>query len=160
MMMTEFRPLRRFRQAAAEEECLNILQTAQRGVLSVIGENGYPYGLPINFIFYQGKIYFHCAKEGHKLDAIRKNDKVCFTVLSEPERKEGEWWYCFTSVIVFGHIQIVEDPAVAGTMLRSLGAKYFPAGYDIESDLQKNGPQALILALTPDHISGKHVREK
>jgi nitroimidazol reductase NimA-like FMN-containing flavoprotein (pyridoxamine 5'-phosphate oxidase superfamily) len=158
--MTDFRPLRRFRQAATEEECLRILRVAQRGVLSVIGEEGYPYGLPINFIFDQEKIYFHCAKEGHKLDAIRKNDKVCFTVLSEPEKKEGEWWYCFTSVIVFGHIQVVDNPAIAGTMLRFLGAKYFPTGYDIESDLQKNGPKALVLELIPDHISGKHVREK
>ena len=157
---TVFRPLRRFKQAATEEECRALLQTAPRGILAVIGENGYPYGLPLNFIYREGKLYFHCAKEGHKVDAIRMNDKVCFTVLSEPVRNEGEWWYCLTSVVVFGHIREVTDPAEAFPLLRTLGAKYFPAGYDLEEDMRKNGPRALILELTPDHISGKHVREK
>ena len=158
--MDHFRPLRRFKQAASEEECLALLRSAPRGILSVIGENGYPYGLPINFIFEQGKIYFHCAKEGHKLDAIRAHDKVCFTVLSAPVRNEGEWWYCICSVIVFGRIREVADPAETEGILRALGAKYFPEGYDIETDLRRNGPQALILELTIDHISGKHIREK
>jgi len=158
--MTDFRPLRRIRQAATEEECRSILESAQRGVLSVIGENGYPYGLPINFIFRDGKIYFHCAREGHKLDAIRANGKVCFTVLSEPVRNEGEWWYCLTSVIVFGRAREVTDPSEAEPLLRALGAKYFPEGYDIEADIRRNGPNALIIEITPDHISGKHVREK
>ena len=158
--MTDFRPLRRIKQAATEAECLSILKGAQRGVLSVIGENGYPYGLPVNFIYHDGKIYFHCAREGHKLDAIRANEKVCFTVLSEPVRNEGEWWYCLTSVIVFGRAREVADPSEAEPLLRALGAKYFPEGYDIEGDIQRNGPKALIIEITPDHISGKHVREK
>lgn len=157
---TPFRPMRRIKQQMTDEACIALLQKAPRGVLAVLGDGGYPYTVPLDFVYDDGKIYFHCAKEGHKLDAIRKNDKVCFTVLSEPEKKEGEWWYCFTSVIVFGHIQVVDNPAIAGTMLRFLGAKYFPTGYDIESDLQKNGPKALVLELIPDHISGKHVREK
>ena len=158
--MTDFRPLRRIKQAATEAECLSILDSAQRGVLSVIGENGYPYGLPVNFIYHDGKIYFHCAREGHKLDAIRANEKVCFTVLSEPVRNEGEWWYCLTSVIVFGRAREVADPSEAEPLLRALCAKYFPEGYDIEGDIQRNGPKALIIEITPDHISGKHVREK
>ena len=158
--MTSFRPLRRIKQAASEEEILSVLDTAQRGILSVIGENGYPYGLPINYIFHDEKIYFHCAREGHKLDAIRANGKVCFTVLSEPVRNEGEWWYCLTSVIVFGHVREIMDPTEAEPLLRALGAKYFPEGYDIDADIQRNAPKALIIEITPDHISGKHVREK
>ena len=158
--MNEFRPLRRFKQAASEEECLAILQSAPRGILSVMGDNGYPYGLPINFVFLDGKIFFHCAREGHKLDAVRAHDKVCFTVLSEPVKNEGEWWYCICSVIMFGHIREISDPAKADSILRALGNKYFPEGYDIETDIQRNGPRALILELTIDHIGGKHVREK
>ena len=158
--MTDFRPLRRFRQAASQEECVALLQSAPRGILSVTGENGYPYGLPINFVFHEGKLYFHCAREGHKLDAIRADDKVCFTVLSEPVRNEGEWWYCICSVIVFGRIREITEPAKAKAMLRLLAAKYFPEGYDVETDMRRNGPQALVLELTVDHISGKHVREK
>ena len=158
--MADFRPIRRFRQAASEEECLFVLQTAPRGILSVMGENGYPYGLPINYTFLDGKIFFHCAKDGHKLDAIRAHDKVSFTVLSEPVKNEGEWWNCFTSVIVFGRIREVTDPVQASSLLRALAARYFPADYDIEADIRRNGPKALLLELTIDHMTGKHVREK
>ena len=155
-----FRDVTRFKQKLSEAECIEILKTEKRGVLSVLGDDGYPYGLPINFIFHDGKIYFHCAREGHKLDAIRAKEKVCFTVLSEPVRNEGEWWYCLTSVIVFGRAREVADPSEAEPLLRALGAKYFPEGYDIEGDIQRNGSKALIIEITPDHISGKHVREK
>ena len=156
----EFRQLRRFKQAASQEECEAVLAAAPRGVLAVHGENGYPYGLPINYVYAGGKIYFHCAKAGHKLDAIRANDKVCFTVLSEPVKNPGEWWYCFTSVISFGRISEVTDAKDAERLLRLLGAKYFPEGYDLEGDIVKNAPNALVLELSIDHLSGKHVREK
>ena len=158
--MTEFRPLRRIKQTASQEECIALLESAPRGVLAVHGENGYPYGLPVNFVYLDGRIYFHCAKEGHKLDAIRANDKVSFTILSEPVRNDGEWWYCFTSVIVFGRISEINEPEKADIVLRALGSKYFPEGYDMETDIIRNGPHALILELTIDHVSGKHVREK
>ena len=158
--MTEFRPLRRIKQAAAEEECLSILETARRGILAVHGENGYPYGLPVNYIFLNGKIYFHCAKAGHKLDAVRADDKVCFTVLSEPVKNPGEWWYCFTSVICFGRIAEVTDEQEKDRRLRQIGAKYFPEGYDLEKDMAHSAHNALIMEITIDHMSGKHVREK
>ena len=76
--------MRRSKQALPEEECLRILACGYRGFLSVIGDGGYPYTVPINFVFEDGKLYFHCAKEGHKLDALRACDKACFTVLDEP----------------------------------------------------------------------------
>ena len=158
--MKEFRLLRRFKQAASEEECLSLLQSAPRGILSVMGENGYPYGVPMNFVYREGKIYFHCAREGHKLDAINANDQVCFTVLSEPVRNEGEWWYCLTSVIIFGRIAVLPDPARVDVGLRAMAGKYFPDDYDLETDLKRNAPHAFVLELTIDHMTGKHVREK
>lgn len=158
--MTEFRPLRRIKQTASQEECIALLESAPRGVLAVHGENGYPYGLPVNYVFMDGRIYFHCAKEGHKVDALRADDRVSFTILSEPVKNEGEWWYCFTSVIVFGRVSEINDPEKADKVLRALGTKYFPEGYDMETDIIRNGPHALILELTIDHVSGKHVREK
>ena len=156
----EFRPLRRFRQEASEEECREILRKAQRGVLSVTGDDGYPYGVPMNFHYEEGRIYFHCAREGHKLDAVRRCDKASFCVLSEPVRNPGEWWNCFTSVICFGRIREVTDEAERTALLRALGEKYFPEGYDIAGDLRKNGPQATVLEFTIEHMSGKRVREK
>lgn len=156
----EFRKLRRFKQEASFQECEAVLGAARRGVLAVHGENGYPYGLPINFLYLDGKIYFHCAKAGHKLDAVRADDKVCFTVLSEPVRNPDEWWNCFTSVICFGRISEVTDDEEKDRLLRLLGAKYFPEGYDMEKDMTNNAGNALILEISIDHISGKHVREK
>ena len=157
-----FREVARKKQVLTHEECLEILKTAPRGVLSVIGDDGYPYGTPINHLYCEedGKIYFHCAMEGHKLDAVRANDKVCFTVLSEPVKHPGEWWNCFTSVVCFGRIAEVKDEQRKNTLLRTLGTKLFPAGYDIEADMAKNASRALILELTIDHMSGKKVREK
>ena len=156
----EFRSLRRIKQAATPQECEAVLAAGQRGILAVHGENGYPYGLPVNYLYTDGKIYFHCAKEGHKLDAVRANDKVCFTVLSEPVKNPGEWWNCFTSVICFGRIAEVTDGQEKDRLLRRIGAKYFPEGYDLERDMTKNAPNALIMAISIDHLSGKHVREK
>ena len=156
----EFRPLRRFKQAASAEECQAVLASAWRGILSVHGDNGFPYGVPVNFIYSEGMIYFHCAKAGHKLDAVRADDKVCFTVLSEPVRNPGEWWNCFTSVICFGRIREVTDKQQTDRILRQIGAKFFPEGYDLEKDMTNNAPNALVMEITIDHISGKHVREK
>ena len=152
--------MRRFKQEATAEECLTVLETAPRGILSVQGENGYPYGVPMNYVLVDNMIYFHCAREGHKLDAVRSNEKVCFTVLSEPIKNPGEWWNCFTSVICFGRISEVKDEERRNFALRALGAKLFPAGYDIEADLAKNSSKAQVLELTIDHMSGKKVREK
>lgn len=156
----EFRPLRRIKQAATPQECEDVLAGAPRGILAVHGENGYPYGLPVNYIYQNGKIYFHCAKAGHKLDAVRANDKVCFTVLSAPVKHPGEWWNCFTSVICFGRIAEVSDEQEKDRLLRQIGAKYFPEGYDLEKDMADNARNALILEISIDHMSGKHVREK
>lgn len=157
---TDFRPMRRFKQELSREECERILGSARRGFLAAIGDGGYPYAVPLNFVFSDGGIYFHCAREGHKLDAIRSCDKVCFTVLDEPVQELGDWWFHVNSVICFGRIRILEDAAETLQRLKELGNKYFPEGYDMEDDLRRNGPHALVLALTPEHISGKKVREK
>ena len=152
--------MRRVKQELPEEECMEILTKAPRGFLSVIGDGGYPYSVPVNFFQEDGRIYFHCAREGHKLDAIGADDKVCFTILSEPVRNEGEWWYCLTSVIIFGRIAVLSDPARVDVGLRAMAAKYFPDDYDLETDLKRNASHAFILELTIDHMTGKHVREK
>ena len=103
-----FRLMRRFKQATKPQENITILQTAYRGFLSVIGDGGYPYTVPMNFVYDDGRVYFHCAKEGHKLDAIRACDKACFTVLDNPVKEPGDWWFHVTSVICFGRMRIVE----------------------------------------------------
>ncbi len=158
--MNTFRPMRRIKQQLSDDECIALLKKAPRGVLAVLGDFGYPYTVPLDFVYEEGKIYFHCAKEGHKLDAIRSCDKASFCVLSEGEKEPNDWWYHFDSVISFGRIRIVDDPALADAKLRTLGAKYFPEGYDLEADMVKNAPRAEVLELTIEHMTGKRVREK
>lgn len=152
--------MRRFKQQMTDEDCIAILKSAPRGVLAVLGDGGYPYTVPLDFVYDDGKIYFHCAKEGHKLDAIRACDKVSFCVLGEGVKEPDSWWYHFESVICFGRMHIVEDPVRKNAFLRLLGAKYFPQDYDIDADMAQDGPNAFILELQIEHMSGKRVREK
>jgi len=155
-----FRPMRRFKQSLPEEECREILSKGYRGFLSVIGDGGYPYAIPINFLYADGHIWFHCAQEGHKMDAVKACDKACFTMIDEPVKEEGSWWYHVRSVICFGRIRVVSDEQEHFARLRQLGEKYFPEGYDIDSDMIKNGPKAAVLDFEIEHISGKKVKEK
>lgn len=152
--------MRRIRQQLPEEECRSILENGYRGFLSVIGDGGYPYSVPINFVYSDGHLWFHCAVEGHKLDAIKSCDKACFTIISEPVKEPGDWWFHVKSVICFGRVRIVEDEAARMERLRQLGMKYFPEEYDINADLVKNGPHAAVLDFTVEHMTGKRVREK
>ncbi len=151
--------MRRIRQQTEPAECERIMTEAKRGVLSVAGDDGYPYGVPMNFVYDDGKIYFHAARSGHKLDAIGRNDKVSFCVLSEGIREPDDWWYHFTSVIVFGRIRVVEDETARIDAFRKLGLKYFPTAEMVENDIKKDAARALILELTVEHMTGKRVKE-
>ena len=156
----EFRPLRRIGQAVDPAVCEATLASAPRGVLAVHGENGYPYGLPVDHLYLDGKIYFHCARAGHKLDAMRANDKVCFTICSEPAKNPGEWWNTFTSVICFGHASEVTDDREKERILRLLAARHYPEERIVEETLAKHARNALVFRIDVDHMSGKRVREK
>ena len=154
-----FREMRRKKQQAEEAECLEILRTAKRGVLAVLGDDDYPYAVPLDFVYEDGCLYFHCAVEGHKLDAVRKHEKASFCVLGEPVPEENDWWFHVTSVIAFGRIFEVKDPAKHDRCLRLLARKYMPLD-QIEGDMQRNAHHAVVLALHIEHMTGKHVREK
>ena len=153
--------MRRFRQQLTPEQCAEVLTAAPRGVLAVLGDGGYPYALPMDFVYdaHSGNLYFHCAKEGHKLDAIRGCDKVSFCVMDEGFRHEGEWALNIRSVIVFGRIRIVEDRARTIEMVRRLGLKYNPDPADVEEEIRRTADRVLCLQLIPEHISGKLVNE-
>ena len=154
-----FRKMRRFKQQLSEEECLEILRTAKRGVLAVLGDEEYPYAVPLDFVYEDGKIYFHCAKEGHKLDAILREPKCSFCVLSDGVPEPDSWWFHFSSVISFGKIAIMEDPEAIREKLILLGRKYMPTEEEIQTDILKNGPRANVLELTIEHMTGKRVKE-
>ena len=156
-----FRPMRRFKQQISDEECREVLILEPRGVLSVIGDDGYPYGIPMDHWYSEedGKLYFHCAKEGHKLDAIRACDKVSYCVMDKGFRKEGEWALNIRSVVVFGRIKIVDDEAKRIEIGTNLCRKFTDDESYIELEVKNALPRALCLELIPEHITGKLVNE-
>ena len=156
---TNFRPMRRFKQQLPMEECAAILQKAYRGFLSINGDDGYPYTIPMNFLYTDNHIYFHSAIRGHKIDAINRSPKACFTVIDEPVKEENDWWYHVQSVICFGQIHIIDNEDERIQRLRQFGKKYFPDNYDIHKELKQNAPHATVLDFCIEHITGKRVKE-
>lgn len=155
-----FREMRRFKQALPQSECEELLRRAPRGVLALHGEDGYPYALPMNQVYLDGKLYFHCAKEGHKLDAIAADERASFCVVDQGVRNEGEWWFNPRSVIVFGRIQRVTDPQRMAHVARQLGLKHYPTPQGVEEELAKDLGRVAILEMTIDHMTGKRVTER
>lgn len=158
-----FREMRRFKQQVSEDECKKILKEENRGVFSVMGDNGYPYAIPINFYYDETdhKIYFHGAKEGHKVDAINQCNKVCFTTWNQGFKKEGHWEWNVTSVVVFGRVELVTDRTVIVDRLRKLAIKYYPTEDEVEEEMSSSSADRVQLyAIEIEHMTGKLVNEK
>lgn len=156
-----FREMNRKKQQLSAEEAVQILKTEPRGVLSLIGDEGYPYGLPIDHWYNDadGCLYFHCGKRGHKIDAIRGCDKASFCVMDQGFRREGEWALNIKSVIVFGRIQILTDQQQAIDITRQLSLKYTSDIAFIDREILESGRNVLVFRLVPEHITGKLVNE-
>lgn len=156
-----FRELIRKNKQISMEECVHILETEKRGVLSVNGDDGYPYGMPMNHFYNKqdGKIYFHCGNTGHRLDALKKDAKVSFCVYDEGYRNPGEWALNIKSVIVFGKMEIVSDLDRIVDITRKLSHKFTQDDIYIEDEIAKHAHRTVLLALTPEHICGKLVEE-
>ncbi|MGX8698473.1 MAG: pyridoxamine 5'-phosphate oxidase family protein [bacterium] len=156
-----FREMARRKQALSEEECAALLTRETRGVLCVLGEGGYPYGVPHNHYYdpATGRLYFHSGKKGHKVDALRASDKVSYTVVEAGEKTPGDWAYTVRSVIVFGRLRPVEDSRRAMDLCRALSHKFTDDEAYIEKEVRESGPGTLVYELIPEHITGKRVHE-
>ena len=156
-----FRELIRRNKKISMEECLHILKTEKRGVLSVNGDNDYPYGMPMNHWYNEedGKIYFHCGKVGHRLDAQKKDSKVSFCTYNEGYRNQGEWALNVKSVIVFGKIEIVDELDRIIDITKKLSYKFTHDDEYINAEIEQHVHRTLLLVLTPEHICGKLVQE-
>ena len=156
------RKMRRFKQALTAEVCETILLNAKRGVLAVLGDDDYPYTVPMNYV-YDPKtqtIYFHGAHEGHKIDAIAKHPKVSFCVMDQGTPDEDGWFQYVNSVVVFGTIAPVEDREKSIDITREIAEKYYPDQESAAREVKKDGARALCLAIKAAHITGKRVHEK
>lgn len=156
-----FREMQRKKQALSKEECVELLKTQLRGVLSVRGDDGYPYGMPMNHWYndQDGKLYFHSGMKGHRRDAMQHCDKASFCVYDEGFRKEGEWALNIRSVIVFGRLRVVEDEAIAMEIVRRFSAKFTADTNYVESEIAQAADHTLVFALEVEHICGKLVNE-
>ena len=156
-----FREVTRRKQALSTVECIEILKAEKRGVLSVLGDEGYPYGMPMNHWYCEedGKLYFHSGMKGHRSDAMKDCDKASFCVYDAGYRREGEWALNIRSVIVFGRLQVVEDEAAALEFIRRLSAKFTDDTDYVEREIGQAMDHTLIFSLTPEHITGKLVNE-
>ena len=155
-----FREMRRKKQELSKEECLEVLRQEPRGVLSIMGEDGYPYGMPMNHWYNEkdGQLYFHGAKAGHKIEALKTCDKVSFCVYDKGYRKDGEWALNIRSVVVFGRISQVEDSEKTVEICSNICRKFTDDEAYLKEELS-HIPRVLCLELTPDHMTGKLVNE-
>ena len=156
-----FREMLRKKQQLPQEECVRLLREELRGVLSVLGDDGYPYGMPINHYYCEedGKFYFHGGKAGHKIDALKRNAKASFCIYDSGTCEAGEWALHFRSVVVFGRVEFVEDPGTVRRISAQLSRKFTDDEEYIRNEIEKFGPATLMFALVPEHITGKTVKE-
>lgn len=156
-----FRDLQRKNKQISMEECIELLKKETRGVLSVLGDDDYPYGMPMNHWYNEedGKIYFHCGKSGHRLDALRKYNKVSFCTYDSGYREEGDWALHVKSVIVFGTMEIIGDMDTIADIARKLSYKFTQDEEYIRTEIEKYAKATLLLQLTPEHICGKQITE-
>lgn len=155
-----FREMRRKKQLLSMEKNIEVLHGATNGVLACHGDDGYPYAIPLSYVYSNGKIYFHSAKDGHKIDAIRQNTKVSFAIVDEDTIVSAEYTTYFRSVLAFGKARIVEDESEWLDAFKALVEKYSADRPDEEKMKTIKGcTRAYILAIDIDHMTGKEAKE-
>lgn len=150
-----FREMRRSKQYIPDDEVTEILNKGSYGILGVSGDYGYPYTVPLNYIYINDKIYFHCAKEGHKLDAIKKNNKVSFCVVARSDVDSEKFTTKYKSVIVFGKAEIIVGRSIVPIM-KEFAQKY---SYDFmekaEQYINSSVNSMAVVQITAEYITGK-----
>ncbi len=157
-----FREMRRNKQQLSPERVEEILKRGTAGTLAVLGDEGYPYAVPLSYVYHNGRIYFHCARAGHKLDAVRNCDKVSFCVIDQNEIVPEKFTTYYRSVIVFGRAREVSDPTELMDAMKALAAKYSPKESEdaFRIEMKVSGSAGLcVLAVDIEHKSGKEAKE-
>ena len=158
--MSDFREMRRKRQQLSEEESIGILQKATAGTLALLGDNGYPYAVPISYVYADGKLYFHSALSGHKVDAIRNCDKASFCVIDKDDVQPEKYTTYFRSVIAFGRIHIIEDDQEKLETARLLGDRYNPNQEEaLQKEIEKGLSRMVMIRFDIEHLTGKEAIE-
>lgn len=154
--MLMFREMRRNNQQMSKERCIEVLNKNTSGTLALLGDEDYPYALPMSYVFYDNKIYFHSAKTGHKIDAIKKHSKASFCVIDQDEVHELTTY--FRSVIAFGKVQLLKGQEKMDAIIR-LGLKYHPHMDEVKDEIKKFQNAFEIIELDIEHMTGKEAKE-
>ena len=157
-----FRTIRKKKNELNKNTAEKLLQHSRRGILAVNGDDGYPYAIPVNYIYDRGaqKIYFHGARSGHKVDALKASDKVCFTVYGNETIKEEPWAPFMQSTVVFGRCHFVEAGERAAVLLKQFAMKYYPNEQLVDEEMIRAGKAAQLFEIEIEHLSGKEVQER
>lgn len=154
-----FREMRRGKQLLSMEDTIAVMNRCTNGVLACLGDEDYPYAVPLSYVYINGKICFHSAKTGHKIDAITKNPKVSFSVVDEDTIVSKEYTTYFRSVIAFGKARILEGDELLEAF-KALVEKYSGDQPEEAKHKEVTGcTQAYIIAIDIDHITGKEAIE-
>ena len=154
--------MRREKQGLSKEECIALLKSEKRGVLALSGDDNYPYCIYVNY-YYDEKgnaIYLHGSKQGHKIDSIKRNNKVSFTVCNQGVKKNGDWAYTVDSVVIFGKAILIDDIEETTKRVRELANKYYPSKEEVEEEIKKAIEYVQLIKIEVEHMSGKTICEK
>jgi len=158
--MSTFRDMRRKRQQLSNEESIAIIEKATAGTLALLGDDGYPYAVPLSYVYNDGKLYFHSALSGHKVDAIRRCDKASFCVIEQDDVQPKKYTTFYRSVIAFGRIHIIEDEQEKLATARMLGNRYNPNDDEgLRQEMEKGFSRMLMLRFDIEHMTGKEAIE-
>ena len=158
--MSDFREMRRKRQQLSEEESIAVLQKATAGTLALLGDNDYPYAVPISYVYHEGKLFFHSALAGHKVDAIRTCDKASFCVIEQDDVQSERYTTFYRSVIAFGRIRIIEDEQEKLQIARMLGNRYNPNHDEtLQKEIESGLSRMLAIRFDIEHLTGKEAIE-
>lgn len=156
-----FREMRRKRQQLSQAECAEIFERGTSGVLALCGDDGYPYAVPISYFYEDGKIYFHSAKSGHKIDAVKREEKAAFCVIDQDEIIPEEYTTYFRSAVAFGKIRILEEDEKKRSAIEKLAVKYAPEASDksLSMAIEREWKPLCMLEMTVEHMTGKEAIE-
>ena len=153
------RAMRRSGQELPQEEAWALLKQGSSGVLAVLGDGDYPYAVPLSYVLYRGKIYFHCARTGHKIDAIARHEKASFCVIAQDQHLPEKFTTLFRSVIVFGRARVLTEPEEIRPILTALGEKYSPGVPGLSEEVESSLHRVALIELTPEAVTGKEAVE-
>ena len=150
-----FRAMRRPRQQMADSEAQAVLAQGTEGVLAVLGDDGYPFAVPLNYVYHNGKIYLHGAKAGHKIDALKREARCSFCVIAEKTILPEKLATNYRSVIAFCHARIVTEPEEVTAIAQAIGRGFSDDEDNIKREIKQFMPSLCCIELTVEHLTGK-----